>query len=146
MTSYRVCLDCDKNIAVEGDQLHSVIRDAQGDEVLIGCEGYRHRELENAVHEDRAISVEEAKEAAETVIRAWVETGSIMAHEDFADAFGALGTMFESLSTEMVYQVYKDDKESAVTEHMKMLRAQSFEQAFEARMTLRQFGIGRNAE
>ena len=47
-TGYRVCLDCDRRVYGVNAE-YSVHRHYMDGEVMVGCEGYRHRELENAV-------------------------------------------------------------------------------------------------
>lgn len=85
--------------------------------------------------------VDEAKELTEKVIAAWKETGSHGAHEDFADAFYSVGQLWMQVSAQMLYNVYKDDNDDSVKDHMGMMLAQVNQDAEEARVTLAQFGI-----
>ena len=55
MTRYRVCLDCDRMIPVEGDAEHQVAKYDDGTDLFIGCEGYYHKvdeALVTGIHEE----------------------------------------------------------------------------------------------
>ena len=47
--AYRVCMDCDKMIAPEGDRWHEVSHREDGTELFIGCEGYHHTVSEGRI-------------------------------------------------------------------------------------------------
>jgi len=86
-------------------------------------------------------TVHEVKELTEKVIAAWTETGAHEAHEDFADAFHSIGQLWQGVGAEMLYNVYKDDKDQSVVEHMTMVLHQAHDDNNEALTTLAQFGI-----
>ena len=87
------------------------------------------------------ITVHEVKELTEKVTEAWTETGAHEAHEDFSDAFYSVGQLWKGVSAQMLFNVYKDDKDQSVVEHMTMLLRQSELDNDEALVTLAQFGI-----
>lgn len=131
MTGYRVCLDCDRRIAVEGDAEHKV----DGFE-FIGCEGYRHSERERAPKNAEVI---ETYRIAGRVLEAFTSDVLMSGHthsEDYADAFHSVGQLFMEISAQMLHEVYKDDDDGAVRDHMNMVLKQATEDGDDARVTL----------
>ena len=73
MTGYRVCLDCDRKIPAIGDAEHNVCADyLGGPEYLVGCEGYVHKELENAIIDE--VSDPRWLKSHDKIIDEWVES------------------------------------------------------------------------
>jgi hypothetical protein len=61
--------------------------------------------------------------------------------EDYADALSDLGKLFEYLGAQLLHDIYKDDPDSTVRDHMAMVLRQATEDANEALQSLRQFDI-----
>jgi hypothetical protein len=107
MTGYRVCLDCDRKIASHGDDEHMI-----EDEVFIGCEGYHHRDGEGQAVQ-LGITASKVTWIATRINEKYYEDCHGEASEDYSDAFSYIGELFDYVSREMLYTVYKDDKPGA---------------------------------
>lgn len=103
MTGYRVCLDCYRKIPAGGDAEHRI-----DDEVLIGCEGYRHKEGEGQAVQ-LGISASKVTAVARRITEEYYKDCEGEPSEDYADAFSYLGDLFDYVSAEMLYQIYKND-------------------------------------
>lgn len=107
MTGYRVCLDCDRQIPASGDDEHRV-----EDEVFIGCEGYHHKEGEGQAVQ-LGIDAAKVTAVAKRITEMYYKDCEGKASEDYSDAFSYIGDLFDYVSAEMLYKVYKDDKPGA---------------------------------
>ena len=107
MTGYRVCLDCDRKIASHGDDEHRI-----DDEVFIGCEGYHHKGDEGKVTE-YGISASKVTAVAIRINEEYYKDCEGRPSEDYSDAFSYIGELYEYVSAEMLFEVYKDDKPGA---------------------------------
>lgn len=75
------------------------------------------------------------RDATDSLQSAGLETS-----EDWADAFHAVGQLFSYVSAKMLHDVYKDDNDQSVKEHMDMVLRQATQDADEALGTLVAFG------
>lgn len=134
----RVCLDCDYKI-YGLDNWHKL--DENG--YFIGCEGYRH-----PMRLVQDIEIDEVMQIASEITRQFKELGeknpqSLIANEDYCDAFESVSELFSMVSARLLYNVYKDDKDATITDHMSMMLRQATEKAEEAIDGLSAFGITR---
>jgi len=114
MTSYRVCLDCDRRVPAEGDVQHTadgVFEHKIEGDLFIGCEGYHHKGDEGRVHEVHGITVDKVMRVASQIQSDWNRDCQGKASEDYSDAFSYIGELLQYIAAEMLYQVYKDDKD-----------------------------------
>jgi len=114
MIGYRVCLDCDRRVPAEGDVQHTadgVFEHKIEGDLFIGCEGYHHKGDEGRVIQTTGITVEKVLGVASVITQKWDEDCKGKASEDYADAFSYVGDLFNYISAEQLYTVYKDDKD-----------------------------------
>ena len=120
MTGYRVCLDCDRKIASHGDDEHRI-----EDEVFIGCEGYHHKGDEGKATE-YGITASKVTAVAIRINEEYYKDCEGRPSEDYSDAFSYIGELFDYVSREMIYQIYKNDGPFAFVGemHQKLLVAE----------------------
>ena len=149
MTEYRVCLDCDRKVAPEGDMHHKVMYNGK----LIGCEGYIHKDGEGDIQlagsalEKLAEAVWYAKELEKrlkSIQKDHRDNGDQQwdGNEDYCDAVDMVAELFKEAAGQMEVTAYKAaDAVSLDLVTKQWLRDR--EKAEEARRNLYQYwGIG----
>lgn len=63
------------------------------------------------------------------------------ADEDYADALDSVGTLFKYVGSKMIHDIYKDDPDASVRQHMQMVLGQAESDAEDALSSLRSFDI-----
>lgn len=89
------------------------------------------------------ITVAEVNEFATKVTEDWNRDCQGEASEDYSDAFHSIGELYRYISAEMLYEIYKEDKDEGTKKYMENMRENARTEAQEALESLGAFGITR---
>lgn len=87
------------------------------------------------------LKIDGVKELTEKTIKQWSDAGAVEAHEDYSDAFDAIGILWRWIGGKMLHNVYKDDDSDEVKATMDLMLQTITVEAESALHTLAQFGI-----